>query len=370
MNRPHVTINLNRLAENIRSVSDDLGDKTALIFVVKSDAYGHGLARTVRCAVEQGVQHFAVAYLHEALQVRSVAPDATIFILGAVGPEDAGLLITHHLTPMVMSIEHARALSDAAINLGVVKAHLKVDSGMGRLGIISTELPDQIEELVALPQLELTGIASHFAAVEPQREELAAAQLARFKDAVTMVEAAAGRRLMRHISSSRAFQFYQEWDFDAVRPGIMLYGYGSRERGMRFPTRPALEWRSYLMQVKAVPAGFPVGYYAAFTTDAPTDIGTLCVGYADGLLRSLSNHGYVLVGGRRCPIVGRISMNWVNVDLGYQSGSLAGDEVVLLGRQGDDAIWANEMAAWAGTIAYEILVNIRSDLARQYVYQD
>ena len=225
-------------------------------------------------------------------------------------------------------------------------------------------------EALREPGLDIEGACMHFAIVEPVRHpEAAAGQAAKFDAALEVLEAAAGRRLFRHMSSSRAALLMPECDQDAVRVGISLYGYGSARPDGRFATEPILQWKSRVMQVKSVPAGFPVGYYGAYVTDRPTDIAVVSCGYTDGYLRLLGNTGDVLVRGKRRRVAGRVSMNWLTVDLGPDSGVQAGDEVVLLGEQGGEAVWADELARHCETIAYEILTDISRQIERRYVGQ-
>ncbi len=347
------------MADNLQTVKGALTTGAGVFFVVKADAYGHGHDGVIPAAVEAGADGFAVVSLQEALSVRALAPCADVIMLGVADPADALLLAEHRITPVVVGLDHAIDLAAAATASGVeLSVHWKIDTGMGRLGSSCDDIEREAGALTGLRGLHLAGLMSHFAAVETHRPELAGAQAARFTQAAAIAESAANRRLVKHLSSSRAFQFHPEWDFDAVRPGILLYGYGCREPGMRVRTRPWLQWKARLAQVKTVPAETPVGYYSSWRTRQRTDIGIVNLGYADGFLRSLSNRGYVLAGGRRRPVVGRVSMNWVAVDLGQDCNLRRGDEVVLLGRQAAQEIWADEMARWAGTIAYEILTSI------------
>lgn len=368
MYRPSITIDLTALDRNLRAIQAEAGTGAKMMAVVKSDAYGHGLERIVTRAVANGVDWFAVAYLHEARRVRAVAPEVDVLILGVVEPSDVPVLVAERLTPVVVSREHGEALAAAATAAGAdLSVHIKVDSGMGRLGVFGPTSVADLIALVKMPGLHVTGICSHFATIHPARPYLAGDQWILFQQAVEVAEHTAGRRLVRHMSSSRAMQFHPEWDLDLIRPGILLYGYGCGESGMRVKTEPLLEWRTRVMQVKTVPEDTPIGYYASYRTLRETDIATIATGYADGYLRSLSNRGYALVGGERRAVVGRVSMNWVTLDLGPESGVKAGDEVVLIGPQEEGRIDAVEMSRWAGTIAYETLTAIHPAIPRTYV---
>ncbi len=358
-----VEIDLDTLASNIRATRLACRPETQIMFVVKSDAYGHGLVPVAQRAARDGIRWFAVAYLEEALQLRAGVPEAEILVLGVVDPAYTEDLLRGHITPVVVSAQHGREFAAAADALGgCLSVHLKVDTGMGRLGIPWQEAEAIYEQLSTLPGIEVGGLCSHFAAVEPTNPALAASQMDRLQSLPAFSRAG----ILRHASSSRAFLFNPQWDYEAIRAGIMLYGYGSSDPRMRVQTQPILSWKTQVTQVKSVPAGFPVGYYSAYRTSAPTDIATIAVGYADGYPRHLSNRGHVLIRGRRVPVVGRISMNWITADLGPDSGIERGDEVVLIGQQGEASIWADEIAGQCRTIAYEVLTSIRATARRVY----
>lgn len=363
-----VQVDLRTLAENIRALRSVLRPKTEILFVVKANAYGHGLVPVAVHGARTDVRWFGVAYLYEAMQVRSVLPDVHILVLGGVEASDVPVLLERGITPVVVSEKHAAELGRAAKAQGKdLPVHLKLDTGMGRLGIWWEEAGAAMDRLGAQCGLEIRGLCTHFATVEPRKPAPARAQWDRFNMAAAAVEQRVGGRLFRHVSSSRAALFFRDWDLDAIRPGVVLYGYGAADPALRFHTKPILRWKSHVMQVKRVPAGFTVGYYSQFTTTASTTLATLSVGYADGYNRLLGNKGFVLIGGRRCPVVGRVSMNWITVDLGPDGAAQEGDEAVLIGEQGTESIWAGELAAACKTIPYEILTDINAALERRYV---
>jgi len=368
VNGSWVEINLRQLSVNLAHVRDALDPATRLVFVVKANAYGHGLREIARHAAQDGVEWFAVAYVHEAEVVREVAPHASIIILGAASPEHVDVLHTKQIIPIVVNEDHAEALSSSAARRGFkLKAHLKIDTGMGRFGVPWETAVDSFDRINRLPGLELTGICTHFASVEVARPSLGPDQIERFQLITTDVSKRCDRPLMRHASSSRALQCFSGWDLDAVRPGIIMYGYGAREKGMRVATEPILQWKTRVMMMKKVPANFPVGYYSSYATSRETCIATIAAGYADGYHRLLGNRGFALMHGKRYPVVGRVSMNWITLDVGLDSGIQPGDEVVLVGAQGQEHFWADEMARMARTIAYEILTSIESSAERIYV---
>jgi len=359
-----VEIDTGALRANVESIRAGLPTGVQPVVVVKADAYGHGLERTAVAAAEAGAQWFATAYPDEALRVRAAVPAARILILGVAAPEDVPDLQAHNLTPVVANREHARCLAKA-VSGPPLTVHLKFDTGMGRLGVPVDRLEEFLAEAPAWrDRLAIEGVCSHFAAVEPADLSGAEAQAQRFIAAVEQTERFLGRRLFRHLSSSRAALYCESWDFDAVRPGIVIYGYGANDPNGRFQTTPALEWKTRVVQVKRVPAGQRVGYYGTYTAPRETCLATLAVGYADGYNRALSNRGDVLLRGRRCRVAGRVSMNWLTVDAGPDTNVQVGDEAVLLGRQGFEAVWASELAKICRTIPYEILTSIRSTIPR------
>jgi alanine racemase len=367
MQSPWLQVDLGALDRNIRQVREAVGSRTSVVFVIKANAYGHGLLPVARQAARSGIRWFAVAYLQEALQARRVSEDARIVVLGAASPEDVPALLEYRILPVLVSQEQALALGAAARARGQrLRAHLKIDTGMGRFGVPWSDAAVVFARLREEPGLDITGLCTHFASVEAKKPSLGPEQMERFRSVETQLRALAPGPLFRHVSSSRAFLYQQDWDLDGVRPGIILYGYGAGERGMRIRTTPVLQWKTTVLQVKRVPAGFPVGYYSQYTTAAPTTIATIAAGYADGYARALSNRGFVLIGGRRCAVVGRVSMNWITVDCGPDHPVQVGDEVVLIGRQGEATIWADELARLARTIPYEILTSINALAERRY----
>ncbi len=364
-----VEVDVKRLRDNVATIQGVLGN-AAMMAVIKSDAYGHGLEAMAGALGRAGVSRFAVAYVAEAVAVRTAVPQAKlILVLGVASPSDIPRLMNYRITPVVVSSEHAQSLSDAALaSGGRLGVHVKLDTGMGRLGFVCPSETAQAADVVRMPGLDVQGVCTHFAMVEPDKKPTAArGQAERFRQALTVIESAAGRRLFRHMSSSRAALLLPDCDQDAVRIGISLYGYGSADPDKRFVTVPVLQWKTRVMQVKKVPPGFAVGYYGSYKTTAPTELAILSCGYTDGYQRHLGNKGSVLIGGRRCPVVGKVSMNWICADLGAESGVKAGDEVVLIGEQGTEQIWADELATHCGTIAYEILTGISRQIERRYL---
>lgn len=353
---------LSVLQANVAGLRRMLGPEPRIMFVVKSDAYGHGMASVAQAAWDAGVDWFVVAHMEEATLLRSILPEASILLVGVISARQARALVDERIVPMIVSCEHARDISGAVS--GKVSCHVKVDTGMGRLGVLWQQAVDEIARIRELDNIDVTGLCTHFASSDSADGEFAGIQYDRF-DRVSKECATRGMGgLFRHASNSAAVLREEVWQLDGVRTGILLYGYGPGgfpRREDAFDTSPFLHWKTRVLQVRDIPAGFPVSYDSTHVTERATRIATVDVGYADGYHRALSNKGVVLVGGMRCPVIGRVTMNLTLVDLGPDAEVRVGDEVVLMGEQGDVSVWADELARLAGTIPYEILTSIRTD---------
>lgn len=341
---------------------DALAPATEIILVVKANAYGHGMVPVATQAFGCGVKWFLVARMDEARALRAALPDAHILLLGAVWTQDIAEIVSSRITPVLVCSEQATALAGAARKAGLtLPCHIKVDTGMGRFGFPWEQAPELLADLQKAGGFDIRGVIMHFASAGKAGDSFAAIQVDRFQKVV----AECGKRglagLFKHVANSAAFSTHPEWDMDGVRVGILAYGYGGQRRDSRVRTKPFLQWKTRVLQVKKVPAGFPVGYLSTYVTPEPTWLATIDVGYSDGLSRLMSNKGYVLVGGRRAKVVGRVTMNFTTLDVGPEGGVKVGDEVVLIGTQGNESLWADELARWCQTIPYEILTNIRSD---------
>jgi len=265
------------------------------------------------------------------------------------------------ITPILMGEDQARALADGARQRHLaLPCHVKIDTGMGRLGLPWEQAAGILVRLKAQGGLDIQGLCTHFASAGKPGDPFAALQGQRFGSVVTACKAQGLSIPFQHVANSAAFSARPEWDLDGVRVGILAYGYAGRLSAPRVRTQPFLQWKTRVIHVKRVPAGFPVSYLSTFVTATPTQLATIDVGYSDGFSRLMSNKGYVLIGGRRCRVVGRVTMNFTIVDVGPDAAVREGDEAVLIGQQGDETLWADELARWCQTIPYEILTNIRS----------
>lgn len=358
-----------------------------LLAVVKANAYGHGISFCAPWLVEAGAGWLGVTSVVEGAAVRRLCPEAKILVMCGLEPGDETDLLDARLTATVWDPRHLEILAGAAqrcgMTAGSVPVHLEIDTGMSRQGVGFEEpvLAKILERLRAVSALRLDGAFTHFASPEILDSNQSAEQMSRFAEAVRQISTAGLRPSYIHAGNSTTLLGGQQMDALAglansigvgllVRPGLALYGYAqSFTGGCPQPNRsvalqPVLAWKTILTSLRNVRAGTRVGYDGTFTAPSEMKLGLLPVGYADGLNRKLSNRGYVLVRGEIAPIVGRISMDLTVVDLSGIPGAVAGDEVVILGRQGSRCITADDHARWAETISYEILCAIGARVLR------
>ncbi|OGO36170.1 MAG: alanine racemase [Chloroflexi bacterium RBG_16_57_11] len=367
-------IDLEAITFNLQAFKRHIGERVKLIAVVKANAYGHGAVPVARVALEAGAELLAV---HRAIEgaelrraeLRQAGLQAPILILGYTPPDGAELVVRERLTPSLMSIEFARALSARAEALGAsVPVHVKVDTGMSRYGLMPTEVVDFLRQLAHLPGIRLEGLFTHFATADWADLTHARGQLAVFDQVRQSAQAAGFAFPMVHAANSAATMALPEAHFDAVRPGIALYGMDpSSEWPPVFKIRPALALKSTVSRVRRLPAGAGVSYGRTYVTTKPTTAALVPVGYGDGYHRLLSNKSQVLIRGRRAPLIGRVCMDQFVVDVSGIPGAQQDDEVVLVGRQGDEQIRAEEVAGLAGTINYEVTTSLLPRVARVYL---
>jgi alanine racemase len=371
--RPTVAeINLDHLSHNLEQVRLRVGSSAEILAVVKANAYGHGAVSVARRLVSDGVAMLGVATVEEGIELREAEIEAPILILGGIFGEDLTAAAAFHFRPVVYSREILRSLSKAALAAGTdIDVHVKVDTGMGRLGTALDDLPDLIAAIAQAPGLRVEGILTHFAEADLADAEFARLQLALFERAVRMLREEGMAPRYVHAANSAAILTLPESHQTLVRPGIALYGY-LPSPALSFPTplKPVMSFKTKIVHVKTVTAGTPISYGRTFVTKRTSRIGTLPAGYADGFDRRLSNRGEVLVAGRRAPVVGRVCMDLAMIDLTDIPDSRAGDEAVLIGGQtGPDGtagfIGADEMASWMETIPYDVLCGIGPRVPRR-----
>lgn len=359
-------INRRALEENLSLIRERTGPGVRIMAVVKADAYGHGALEVAKHLQGMGVNAFGVQNLQEAVELREGGIGTDIFLLGGVWDGEEDEVIALDLIPFVFDLERARALSERALRRGKrVRVHLKVDTGMGRLGVMPEEVEGFIDALRDCPGVRLEGIASHLSTADLGDDYLEE-QLRRFTEVKEKVEGM-GLKLSYHVANSAATFLCPGAHFDMVRPGIALYGaHPSREFALRFPhpLRPVMTWKSTVLDLRTLPKGWGVSYGRTYVTQRRTTLAVVPVGYADGYPRALSGNAYVLIRGHRAPVVGRVTMDWIMVDVTGIEGVRKGDEVVLLG----DGLPPEEVAAWAGTIPYEILCLASKRARRAFIY--
>lgn len=352
---------------NLSAVRSLLGPTIKLLAVLKADAYGHGAVPLARVAEKKGADMIGVSSVEEGLELRSAGITSPILILGGVYPlENFQVAVEAGLTPTVASRESAEALADIAHRLGrVVSFHLKVDTGMGRIGVSAEAAKKMVTWIPEQKQLRLEGVYSHFACSDSD-PEFTENQGQAFEDVRQEATRAGHSAALFHICNSWATLRMPRYHLNMVRPGLALYGAASVPEKSRVKFSPVLSWKSKIIFLKKVRAGTSISYARTFVTKRESLIATLPVGYADGVPRRASNKGVVLVNGRRCQVVGQVTMDQIMVDVTGGSAAV-GDEVVLIGQQGGERVTPHEWAKWAGTIPYEILCGISKRVPRVMV---
>ncbi|MBQ8975371.1 MAG: alanine racemase, partial [Oscillospiraceae bacterium] len=355
--RTWAEIDLDRIERNYRNMRQRLPAGTKFLAVVKANAYGHGAVRVARLMQETGADYLAVACLDEAVQLRQAGIALPILILGYTPPKYAPELIKFDITQAVSDTQMARELSAAAEGFGRVRAHLKLDSGMGRLGFTVHSGADSfadIADALSLSGLDYEGVFTHFAVSDVAgQEEYTHMQYAAFKGMTDKIEAELGVKFkIKHCTNSGAMLSYKETYLDMVRPGIALYGCYPEGESEYIELQPAMSLKTRIAQIKTFDAGRSVSYGRTYKTETPRRVAVLTIGYADGLHRVLSNNMQVLVRGQRCDQIGRICMDMCMADVTDVPDAQVGDEVVVFGADGAQTIPVEEQALKAGTISY------------------
>ena len=371
-------IDLDAITANIRQLKSVTSPGARFMAVVKANAYGHGAVAVARQALANGADCLGVARIHEGVALRTAGIDGPILVLNYTPPEFAPLALENDLALTVFDLDTATAISDTAAAAGSrIIAHLKTDTGMGRLGLrpagekgIGLD-PDRVKlavRIANLPGLDLEGIFTHFAAADSQDAAYTENQFTLFCEYIDALQKAGLTFKIRHAANSAAIIAHPHTHLDMVRAGIALYGLNpSGEVNLdHLAVRPAMALKARLVHVKKVPAGFCVSYGMTYRAPHPTTIATIPLGYADGYSRLLSSQGTMLVRGQRAPIVGRVCMDLTMLDVGHIAGVRTGDEAVALGRQGEETITADEIAGVLGTINYEIVSSITARVPRVF----
>ncbi len=371
--RSYVVVSRRQIARNFANVRSVVGPAVEVAGVVKADAYGHGALEVSRLLLAEGARWLAVSSVDEAVNLRCGGiREARILVMGGFLPFEAPALPEYDLTPAVHSLSQLRDLDRIAQSSGrPLPYHLKIDSGMGRLGTRAS-VPEILTALAETPHARLDGLMTHFASAADYTSSQTADQLACFHRVCAELRQAGVHPAWVHTSSTNAINFGRsEGWHNLVRAGHALYGYVSRPRGEApspcLRVQPALTWKARLVAVKDIPEGALVGYGGTFRAPRPMRIGILGAGYADGMFHRLSNRGKVIADGKLTPILGTISMDLTTIDLSHTQALGPGDDVTLLGVEGEAALDAQQIARTAGTISYNILCSISARVRRVYV---
>jgi len=361
-------VDLNAIAYNVTGVQEKV-KPAGVMAVVKANAYGHGAVAVSRTALARGCQYLAVARVAEAIELRKAGIEAPILILGGFGSDEVFFIPRYDLEATIFDEQDLLQLANAARKAEtIVPVHIKLDTGMGRVGLPWQEVLAFAQKVQSCPSLKLQGLYSHFATADGLDKSYAELQLERFKMAVAQLQGAGIPIPIKHIANSAAILDLPESYFDMVRPGIILYGYyPSSQTTESIPLRPAMTFKTQVLQVKTIERGDSVSYERTFIAQHRTRIATLPVGYADGYNRLLSNRGQVLIRGHRYPVVGRVCMDFILVNLGLDDQVQAGDEAILFGRQGDEWITVASWCETLQTIPYEVTCWIAQRVPRLYL---
>jgi len=353
-----VEINLDAIANNVKNIKKLIGEKKELMAVVKGNAYGCDILEVSSVVLNNGATRLAVARLEEGIFLRKASITVPILILGLTLKQQVELLVSYNITPTVCEYEMIEKLSESAIKVDkVVKVHLKVDTGMGRIGIFPHDILRFIKRIRALKNVEIEGIFTHFSVADEKDKTYTEEQFRKFMEVLTVLEKEEIKIPIKHVGNSATLLDLPHMWLDLVRPGISVYGlYPSKEVQKTVKLIPAHTFKTRIVFLKELSIGESIGYGRTYTTNQRrTKVASLPLGYADGYNRLLSNQGEVLVRGRRFPVIGRVCMDQCVIDVTNLPQVEIGDEVVLWGRQGQEEITVEEIAERIGTINYEII---------------
>ena len=362
-----VEVNLTRLTENYRAIETAVSPAT-IMPILKANAYGHGLVEIAKHVVSLGAPYLGVAYLEEGILLREAGVEAPILVMGGIIGNQVPLFLQHNLTLTASSTEKLQQIDDAAREMGIrAKVHLKIDTGMERIGVHYYSAESLLEAALTCKHCDVEGIYSHFANADTSDLAHAQLQLDRFNQVLDFyTKRGLPHPPLRHMANSGGILQLPGSHFDMVRAGILLYGvYPSDEVTKTIKVQPALSWKSRVVYFKVVKPGHPVSYGSAWETDHMVRVVTIPVGYGDGYFRSMSGSAEVIIRGKRYPVVGRICMDQMMVNIEWET-AYNNDEVILIGKSDNATITVEDIAAWANTIPYEVLTNINTRVPRIY----
>ena len=365
-------VNLSAIAYNFQAVRKIVKNRQ-IIAVVKADAYGHGAVEVSKKFIEEGASYLAVAFIDEAVKLRDAGITAPIIVL--FDRKEVREFFDFKLIPVVYNVDDARSLSTEARKRNtVLHIHVKIDTGMGRIGLSGNALINDLEKIAKMQRIKITGLISHFSDADLSDKSYATIQLEKFNKVREALSRKLNRKIFSHIANSAAVLTFKDAYLDAVRPGIMLYGYSPLGQNIAsiLPSEhinlmPAMKIKTKILCIRNLAPASPVSYGRTFITKRQSRIGVIPVGYADGYNRLFSNNADVLVKGRRVPVVGRVCMDLTMIDVTDIKNISEDDEVIMLGQQGKESITAYELAFRAHTISYEILTSLGSKSRKTYV---
>lgn len=364
-----VVIDRKKIAGNVSRIHTSLPKDCRMMAVIKADGYAHGMVEVAKIALASGASWLGVAIAEEGVKIREAGIDAPILILGPPAVGTADIIISYNLRPTVFREEHLRELQQAAYCKGIkVAAHCKIDTGMHRIGVVGkSNLTRFLDIWEQCPNVEMEGIFTHFASSDDVDKSYTLQQIDQFNEYVDYIRER-GYNPLKHVSNSGGTLNYPEAYFDMVRCGLSIYGYYPSDFvDKQVKLQPALQWETEIVHIFDLEEGESVSYGRSFTTEHPTRIAVLPVGYGDGYRRGFGNKAQVLVKGKRVPVVGRVCMDQCMIDVTNIQDAKVGDIVVLLGEQDSGCIDANEMAEWVDTIQYEILLGLSARVPKIYI---
>ena len=376
--RTRAEINLKAFKHNLQNLKTALGSKTEIMAVVKADAYGHGALPCAKAAIESGVGYLGAGVIEEGIELRKNGIKDPVLILGGIFADEIADLVHHNLSTILSTYHLAEALSKEGKKQGkTVNIHIKVDTGMNRLGVLPENLLALTEKIGNLPNLKIEALSTHFSSADDEDLTITNQQIELFKKALNKLKKAGIIPPLTHLANTSALFRFADSHSKMVRPGLILYGalpspilnsvvenFCRNENLENF--EPVMQWKSRIILLKSVQKGQALSYSRKYFTQKDSRIATLPIGYADGLPRRLSNNMEVLVKGRRVPQVGTICMDMILIDVSEVPDVQIGDEVVIFGKQGEEVIQVEELAQKADTIPYEILCNIGKRVPRTY----
>lgn len=367
-----VEVNLNAISHNINQIKSLVEKKgSKLLAVVKDNAYGHGAIEIANLASKIPVYMLGVATLDEAIELRQAGIESPILVLGTMLPDHAEDIIKNDIIQTVCDLNICKPLAETAKKLHKkAKVHVKVDTGMGRIGIYYEDAVNFIKTIRQFSELNIEGLFTHFA-VSDTEKDYTNLQIERFRSVISIIEKNGIHIPIKHAANSSAIINFPQSYFNMVRPGIAIYGiYPCQNPKIKLELKPALELKTRIIYLKEVPPGFSLSYGRTYVTQKTTKVATLAIGYGHGFNRKLSNKGEVIIRGKKAPIIGTICMDQSLCDVTHIQDVSVGDEVIVIGRQRDEEITADDLSHKIGTISYEILCNINERIPRLYLCSD